>query len=408
MQAEVGSFTTSHIPTPATFTSRASTATFYDSAGIIQTAASGVARSNAFFPDSNGVMRPAGLLLEAAGTNLFLNSQTFSGSSGTRTWGLAGSGSISQNAGTAPDGTNTAVLLTDTSGSSYLFSDSSGFPAAWGAGTFVRCMSVFVKANTASSFILQQGGGADYQVAFNIGPNDPSQTFTNGYSIKLPNGWFRVVINKVTADGGAMLLQVGGTTPGQSVYIWGAQGELNSYATSYIPTTGSTVTRAADVSTSATVTRSADVAQITGTNFSSWYRQEGGTVFIDYKRYPANTYTYPTPWTIRDSVGGAYLNGIQVFGEAGATYDRLSGTNFTATPSVALPNPYSRLDKNAAAFTNGSQNMAVNGTLGTASSSNIYAFGTVNQLLIGSNFTFKRLTYWPTRLSDATLQTITA
>ncbi|NBS92633.1 MAG: hypothetical protein EBT27_02670, partial [Betaproteobacteria bacterium] len=63
---EAGSFPTSYIPTPATFTSRASTATFYDANGIIQTAATNVARSNAFFPDSNGVMVPAGLLLESA------------------------------------------------------------------------------------------------------------------------------------------------------------------------------------------------------------------------------------------------------------------------------------------------------------------------------------------------------
>jgi hypothetical protein len=67
---EQGSFPTSYIPTPATFTSRASSATYYDASGVIQTANTNVARSAAYFPDSNGVMKPAGLLLEAAGTNL--------------------------------------------------------------------------------------------------------------------------------------------------------------------------------------------------------------------------------------------------------------------------------------------------------------------------------------------------
>jgi len=68
-QIEAGSFPTSYIPTPATFISRASTATYYDSNGVVQTAAIDEARDDAYFPDENGVMTSAGLLLEGAETN---------------------------------------------------------------------------------------------------------------------------------------------------------------------------------------------------------------------------------------------------------------------------------------------------------------------------------------------------
>jgi len=48
--------------------------------------------------------------------------------------------------------------------------------------------------------------------------------------------------------------------------MWGAQVEVGAFATSYIPTTVSQVTR------------SADVATMVGTNFSDWYSAGAGGV----------------------------------------------------------------------------------------------------------------------------------
>jgi hypothetical protein len=65
-----------------------------------------------------------------------------------------------------------------------------------------------------------------------------------------------------TPTAGTLTLTVSGT-------VSNAQLEIGSFRSSYIPTEGSAVTRAADV------------ASISGTNFSSWYRQDEGTVFYD-------------------------------------------------------------------------------------------------------------------------------
>ena len=52
----------------------------------------------------------------------------------------------------------------------------------------------------------------------------------------------------------------------------GAQLEVGSFATSYIPTSGP--------NTGSTVTRAADIASITGTNFTDFYNQTEGTFSV--------------------------------------------------------------------------------------------------------------------------------
>ena len=54
-------------------------------------------------------------------------------------------------------------------------------------------------------------------------------------------------------------------------YIWGPQLEEGAFATSYIPTSGSTVTRAVDS------------AKITGTNFTNFHNATEGTLYGEYK-----------------------------------------------------------------------------------------------------------------------------
>jgi hypothetical protein len=248
-QLELGTSSTSHIPTPATFTGRASTATFYDAAGVIQTAASGVARSNAFFPDSSGVMRPAGLLLESAATNAILNSGNWESFATTKQNIAALTNTI-----ISPDGTTTVKELQATA---------TNFAVSYQTVSLVAgtryTLSAYFRAGTHTNAQLRLFDGSFFAVAtFNL----TTSTSSGGLIEKLPNGWVRCSVSgtavSTTSVGRAYFDFENPVTTSSTLYIWAAQLETGSFATSYIPTVASTVTRLADTSTSSTVTRAAD------------------------------------------------------------------------------------------------------------------------------------------------------
>jgi hypothetical protein len=72
--------------------------------------------------------------------------------------------------------------------------------------------------------------------------------------------------NTINTDGNVTFTAAGT----EAVLLWGAQLEAGAFATSYIPTIASTVTR------------SADVATITGSLFSQWYNQSEGSLIAQF------------------------------------------------------------------------------------------------------------------------------
>jgi len=172
--------------------------------------------------------------------------------------------------------------------------------------------------------------------------------------------------------------------------------EIGSFATSYIPTTGSTVTRAADV------------ASIEGANFSSWYRQDEGSAFVDFTINGVNTgnnFIYDfSNGTIDEEI---FLN-YQDTGNA-RWVARIAGVQTTQDQNGAgLPR-----FKHAFGMASNNYMVARDGILSTGSSQVGMPSNTSLRLgarfndFAASNGTIRRLTYWPTRLPDSTLQTIT-
>lgn len=248
-QLEEGSFPTSYIPTLPTFTSRASTGTYFDSNGVLQTAAVDEARNHYKFDGTNWI--DAGLLVEGSATNLLTYSEALDDAS----WGKAyqGSGSpavVTADAGTAPDGSLSADRAQFERTSATVGDRSriqkTGLTVASGTEYTVSCW-------------IKSFSGADQDVVVN-------NNFSGGGSevFTATSEWQRVSVTKqATADSDTAQIWIGLqdddiSALSSDVLIWGVQLEAGDKATSYIPTAGSTVTRSADVVSSSAVTRAED------------------------------------------------------------------------------------------------------------------------------------------------------
>jgi hypothetical protein len=139
--------------------------------------------------------------------------------------------------------------------------------SATGTTNGVSCVfSVYLKANSGSPYVYLQAG-----------PNV-------GTAIEVTNEWERYDLVG-TASGGTTTCIIGisdsvsGTTETADILVYGAQLESSaSYVSSYIPTMGTSETRAAD---SCSVTGVSDVIG-----------QTEGTLFLDFKNIEVNGTTY--------------------------------------------------------------------------------------------------------------------
>ncbi|RME56198.1 hypothetical protein D6779_10970, partial [Candidatus Parcubacteria bacterium] len=232
-----------------TFT-RASTATYVDPLdGLVKTAAIDEPR---FERMADGGV---GILLEGGSTNEVIDSNNFAN------WSVWTDITITPNAGAGPDGQATsATLLTE--GVQTAVHSIYGGTITFAVGD-VRTFSIFVKPNGRTNFRFGSSNNVPWGVgkyatfdvvAGTVTTNDPA---AKGKIDILPNGWYRLQfttppataagvtnIEFYLADAAGNATYLGDGVSG--AYIYGVQSELLPFATSYIPTTTTTVTRAAD------------------------------------------------------------------------------------------------------------------------------------------------------------------
>ena len=377
--------------------SRSSAATYVDG-GVVKSAANNVAR-----------FEEEGLLIEESRTNLATYSEDLSDSSWTKN-----STTVTANATTAPDGNTTAdKVITENNGAgtgNSIITKSATTTAA------VHTFSVFLKKNGRSFALLYDASnavGAYFNLttgAVTTGGSGISASAASA-SEDIGNGWFRCSISNTTSagttnyriyvtDSGSNYAHQGDGTSG--IFAWGAQVETGSFPSSYIPTSGSTVTR------------SADVAEMTADNFSSWYNQNEGTVIAEYRVPPEKDNS--TIWAITGaSDADRIAHYLRPASSGSFRFDTTVSSAFTS--AIQITNPRPNLYKTGLGISPQNIKAIIDGVTlyeDTGRSGNI---PTVTQLLVGNTTTtstgsglghMSRLSYYNQRLTDAQLQELTS
>ena len=205
---------------------RGSTATRVNKDGLIESVAANVPRLD--YPLTSGVVGDCPhLLLEPSRTNIITNSEQFVDAPTGNTNMDLFSGTITNNNTTSPDGNTKGMKYTISSGSGATLRIYQSDLSTSADTTF----TIYAKKGTTDSFSINIAGGT-------------------ATSVTLTDEWQRITTTDTSNSNKFIDVTVTGSV-GQYIYIFGMQAEAASYATSYIPTSGSAVTRSADACNSA-------------------------------------------------------------------------------------------------------------------------------------------------------------
>ena len=389
-----------------TFT-RDSLGTFTDDMGIVRYASNNVPR----FDHDPTTGESLGLLVEESRQNLLEYSEDISQWSST----TGGSPTITPNADTAPDGTNTATLIENTGVTAYM-----GDATLYTSGT-TYTFSGYFKANDGDqvAILLYSAGAASgfwNSETFNVATNFDltNGTFTTSSGAVAPttstitdagNGWWRCSITATATSNSSgsnqLIRNVSGVTEG--IYAWGYQIEAGAFPTSYIPTSGSTATRAADF------------AKITGTNFTDFYNSSEGTLFAESSfadLTTANQATVQLWYSSTERIGMGYRWGGSGSGTYGF-YIRNTADQLYRAPSGVTSNTFV---KSSLAYKSNNGASSLNGetavfddsiNLPTAATEMTIGYGNQSSSYRMKQGHIKQLTYYNKRLPNAQLQSLT-
>jgi hypothetical protein len=354
-----------------TFT-RSTTATYINSSGYVTSAAINAPRFD-YSPTNIG--EPRGLLIEGQAVNIVKYSNAFTSGD----WYLGGTpATLTSNYAVGPDGiTGSAWRFTGALSNSVFAT-----PVANGAAAHV--VSIYAKSNTGSN-----------------------QTFTiyngsSGTTCTATSVWQRFVVPVAGTWGYAYFGTLG---TNQDILIWGAQSELGtSGASSYIPTGASQVTR------------NADSCLMSGTNFSSWFNNTEGTcLFVGDNLFVPAASNFATNWALISAANSLRINNYtrHTSGRLGASARDSGGTALTFDSPTASPTNITTTAVYKTAFALKTNDFAysVNGnTVGLGDGNGV--FETVTSIEFARdgirNGHMKQFKFYPTRLTNAQLQALTA
>ena len=226
------------------------------------------------------------LLLEPQRTNLVTNSDYINGLPDVSNV------SVTTNATTSPEGVvNASKVVASAANTFHWVGETSS------ASTGLYTASIFAKSAELEQLyiVIRANNGADrYGVKFQINNKNVIDTITFGSPTQTSssiedygNGWVRFSVSIYNTSGNVISLfgpSLGGALSdinnsflgdgSSGIYMFGAQVEAGSYATSYIPTYGTSVTRARDLA----LGNNADI-----------FNSSEGTLFLDFKAFKDDT-----------------------------------------------------------------------------------------------------------------------
>lgn len=343
-----------------------------------------------------------GLLIEEARTNICLQSEDFS-----TTW-TASNFTVTTNIAQAPSGANNADKIVETAVTAAHQMLQSIVKAA---SSITYTYSVFLKAaerNFVGIWLDDAAGNGAYCVA-NLATGALSQAATllgAGWTAQsaaiqaYPNGWYRVQItatsNTAVSVEGRLVGNLDGTSSAQSYlgvagsgfYVWGAQMEVGPGPSSYIPTTV------------ASATRLGETQNIVAGQIGAWFNQNEGTWIARFVRRWVNS---------QNGRLVGYNNGTTTPLSFSGGIESYDGTSPTDTINQVTDG---KLSMGAGAYRKTTDISVCLDGGGVVNSVNAN-FPTVTQIDIGGRVTeamqghLQTLAYYPRRLSDQTIKTLT-
>ena len=373
-----------------------------------------------------------GLLLEAIRTNQMIYSSDITEDVSQNSGYTVTNGTVTGDQTTAPDGTTTADQFAANS-TNNIHRVSIYFTSGQISNSTAYTFSVFVKANGYDKLHIRYGGynadnhGLGYDLSDGTtfaGKFDGTGSLgavTSSSMIAYPNGWYRCSFTFTTASDAATgsagifyyISNSESTTSfagdgSSGMYFWGAQMEVGSFPTSYIPTNGSTATRGNEH------------VVIDGEDFSDFYNpSESSVLAVGTMQRPAADQGQLNIFHIGDN----NEDGHGVFREHGTkdVWYHIRNNNSTPSGGNLNPNGFGDWDAGeeariAIAFKDGDQAISVNGgNQITATVTSSYPTADITKMWIGSHGNgsyfeghIKRIAYYPKLLTDNQLNTLTA
>lgn len=369
-----------------TFT-RASTATYFDSSGTMQTAATNAPRFD-YDPVTHAAL---GLLIEDTRLNLMLNSGNLAAASWVTVNSISVLPTVTANQATAPDGTLTAARIV--------------YPAVSAASAYSMVYQLFATnaAPYALSIWLRGSVGGEQLYLYTEGGGP----FYSAPRMTLTTQWQRYTfVSPALTAAGSWYLMLGTdlrdgaqtSTVGSTVFAWGGQVEQGTFATSYIPTT------------SAAVTRAIDTCVILPANMG-WFVSPGGSWMAEFIPFNITGLNGRILGAIVPGGGGIttlFANPSLLLAQYDGAAAVASATSMTANAVSKGASTWAagtgKLCLNAGAVASGAM---ATGFAGLATTG-IGIFTVANAGLSDNGQGYiRRVRYWPRVLSDAEMQSVT-